>query len=73
MLPGIDGWEVLKRLKSDEATRHLPVVIISMVDNRDLGMALGADDYFVKPVDRPRLLERLRAITAGGGNGRRAC
>jgi signal transduction histidine kinase/DNA-binding response OmpR family regulator len=70
VLPGIDGWEILKRLKSDEVTRHLPVVIISMVDNRDLGMALGADDYFIKPVDRPRLLERLRAITSGDGNGR---
>jgi CheY-like chemotaxis protein len=44
-------------------------VIISMVENRDLGMALGADDYFVKPVDRDRLLERLREITARGKNG----
>jgi DNA-binding response OmpR family regulator len=70
VLPGLDGWEILKRLKSDEATCHLPVVIISMVDNRDLGLALGADDYFMKPVDRPRLLERLRAITSGDGNGR---
>jgi signal transduction histidine kinase/CheY-like chemotaxis protein len=69
VLPGIDGWEVLKRLKSDEATCKLPVVIISMDDNRDLGLALGADDYFVKPVDRPRLLEKLRAIRSGG-NGR---
>jgi signal transduction histidine kinase/DNA-binding response OmpR family regulator len=67
VLPGIDGWEILKRLKSDEATRHLPVVVISMVDNRDLGLALGADDYFIKPVDRPRLLERLRAIRKGNG------
>jgi signal transduction histidine kinase/DNA-binding response OmpR family regulator len=65
VLPGIDGWEVLKRLKSDDVTRRLPVVIISMDDNRDLGIALGADDYFVKPVDRPRLLERLRAIATG--------
>ncbi|MFL6244681.1 MAG: response regulator [Thermoanaerobaculia bacterium] len=71
VLPGVDGWEVLKRLKSDEATCKLPVVIISMVDNRDLGIALGADDYFIKPVDRPRLLEKLRAIrSGGGGNGR---
>jgi signal transduction histidine kinase/CheY-like chemotaxis protein len=67
VLPGMDGWEVLKRLKSDDATRQLPVVIISMIDNRDLGMALGADDYFVKPVDRARLLDRLREITARGG------
>ncbi|HVG24700.1 MAG TPA: response regulator [Thermoanaerobaculia bacterium] len=70
VLPGMDGWEVLRRLKSDEATRALPVVIISMMDNRDLGVALGADDYFVKPVDRARLLERLHAITAKNGRKR---
>jgi signal transduction histidine kinase/DNA-binding response OmpR family regulator len=63
VLPGMDGWEVLKRLKNSDDTRNIPVVIISMVDNRDLGMALGADDYFVKPVDRERLLTRLREIT----------
>ena len=66
VLPGLDGWEVLKRLKNDDVTRHIPVVIISMVDNRDLGLALGADDYFVKPVDRDRLLDRVRAITSRG-------
>jgi signal transduction histidine kinase/DNA-binding response OmpR family regulator len=71
VLPGVDGWEVLKRLKSDAATRDLPVVIISMVENRDLGMALGADDYFVKPVDRDRLVDRVRAITARAANGGR--
>jgi signal transduction histidine kinase/CheY-like chemotaxis protein len=70
VLPGMDGWEVLRRLKSDEATRALPVVIISMMDNRDLGVALGADDYFVKPVDRARLLDRLRAITSKNGTRR---
>ncbi|HEV7242945.1 MAG TPA: response regulator [Thermoanaerobaculia bacterium] len=70
VLPGMDGWELLKRLKNDVATRQLPVVIISMVDSRDLGMALGADDYFVKPVDRARLLECLRAITARNGSRR---
>ncbi|HEX2060672.1 MAG TPA: response regulator [Thermoanaerobaculia bacterium] len=70
VLPGVDGWEVLKRLKSDDATRTLPVVIISMVENRELGLALGADDYFVKPVDRERLLDRLRAIASRTGNGR---
>ena len=69
VLPGLDGWEVLKRLKNDDATREIPVVIISMIDNRDLGLALGADDYFVKPVDRDRLLERVRTITARNDNG----
>ncbi|HVE71133.1 MAG TPA: response regulator [Thermoanaerobaculia bacterium] len=67
VLPGMDGWEVLRRLKSDDSTRTLPVVIISMMDNRDLGMALGADDYFVKPVDRARLLQRLREMTSRNG------
>ncbi|HSY49883.1 MAG TPA: response regulator [Thermoanaerobaculia bacterium] len=66
VLPGVDGWEVLKTLKSDAATRDIPVVIISRVDERDLGVALGADDYFVKPVDRDRLLDRVRQLTASG-------
>jgi len=64
VLPGLDGWEVLKTLKSDPVTRDIPVVIISRVDERDLGVALGADDYFVKPVDRDRLLDRVRKLTA---------
>ena len=63
VLPGLDGWEVLKRLKNDASTRDIPVVIISMVENRELGVALGADDYFVKPVDRDRFLDRIRALT----------
>jgi signal transduction histidine kinase/DNA-binding response OmpR family regulator len=63
VIPGLDGWEVLKTLKSDAATRDIPVVIISRVDERDLGVALGADDYFVKPVDRDRLLDRVRKLT----------
>ncbi len=63
VLPGVDGWEVLKTLKSATATRDIPVVIISRVDERELGVALGADDYFVKPVDRDRLLDRIRQLT----------
>jgi CheY-like chemotaxis protein/two-component sensor histidine kinase len=62
VLPGIDGWEVLKRLKADGTTRDIPIIIISVVENRDLGIALGADDYFVKPVDRERLLDRVRSL-----------
>jgi signal transduction histidine kinase/CheY-like chemotaxis protein len=66
VLPGVDGWEMLKTLKSDAATRDIPIVIISRVDERDLGVALGADDYFVKPVDRDRLLDRVRQLTTAG-------
>ena len=72
ILPGVDGWEVLKRLKTDITTRDIPVVIISMVDNHELGVALGADDYFIKPVDRDRLLQRVRQITSRSASRDRA-
>ncbi len=66
-LPGLDGWEVLRRLKQDEQTRRVPVVIVSMMDNRELGLSLGVDDYFQKPVDRERLVARLRELAPAGG------
>ncbi len=59
LLPEIDGWEVLTRLRQEDATRDIPVVVVSVVDNPELGRALGALDYFVKPVDRETLLSRL--------------
>ncbi len=59
ILPEVDGWEVITRLKSDPATSELPVVVVSVVDNPELGMALGAMDYFVKPVDGRELVNRL--------------
>lgn len=63
LLPEIDGWDVLTRLKQEELTRDIPVVIVSVVDNPGLGRALGAVDYFVKPVDREALLSRLGRYT----------
>ncbi len=63
LLPEIDGWEVLTRLKQDESTRNIPVVVVSVVDNPALGRALGAIDYFVKPVDGRGLLSRLEQFT----------
>jgi signal transduction histidine kinase/DNA-binding response OmpR family regulator len=67
LLPELDGWEVITRLKQDEATRGIPVVIVSVVDNADLGMALGAIDYFVKPVDGKELVDRLSRFKLGPG------
>jgi signal transduction histidine kinase/DNA-binding response OmpR family regulator len=63
LLPHIDGWELLRSLKADETTRDIPVVITSVVDDEQLGYALGATDYFVKPVERQALLARLAAHT----------
>jgi PAS domain S-box-containing protein len=63
LLPEVDGWEVLNRLKADEATRNIPVIVVSVVDNPALGRALGAFDYFVKPVDGKALLSRFSQYT----------
>jgi len=63
LLPEIDGWEVLTRLKENPTTQNIPVVVVSVVDNPALGRALGAIDYFVKPVDGKALLSRLDQFT----------
>ncbi len=66
LLPGIDGWEVLRRLKADANLRDIPVVIVTIVDEREVGFALGAADYLIKPIDRDALLAslgRLRLTT----------
>jgi signal transduction histidine kinase/DNA-binding response OmpR family regulator len=63
LLPGMDGWEVLRQLKSDDALRDVPVIIVTVIDERDVGLALGAVDYFVKPIDREALLDRLSRYT----------
>jgi signal transduction histidine kinase/CheY-like chemotaxis protein len=61
-MPGIDGWEVLRALKADTQTEHIPVVVVSIVDERSRGAALGAAGYLVKPVSRDDLLSALTAI-----------
>ncbi|MCA2215230.1 response regulator [Jidongwangia harbinensis] len=58
-LPGIDGWEVIRRLKADDRLADIPVYFASILDERSAGLALGAHDYFVKPVDRTTLLGAL--------------
>jgi CheY-like chemotaxis protein len=59
LLPGLDGWEVLRQLKADETLREVPVIIVTVVDEREVGLALGAVDYLLKPVDREVLLSLL--------------
>jgi len=59
-MPGMDGWAVLRALKADPLTAAVPVVMVSMVDEKDMGFALGASDYVSKPFDRERLAAVLR-------------
>ena len=59
MLPEMDGWRVLHRLKTDPQTAGIPVVMHSVVDDKLLGLSLGATDYLIKPVEREQLLSAL--------------
>jgi GAF domain-containing protein/CheY-like chemotaxis protein len=60
MMPGMDGWAVLSALKADPDTADIPVVMLTIVDDRNLGYALGAADYLTKPIDRERVVTVLR-------------
>jgi signal transduction histidine kinase len=66
LLPERDGWEVLKQLKSDPATRDIPVFVISITEDRDLGLSLGAKEFFFKPVDGAKLIGALQALGPPG-------
>ena len=68
MMPDLDGWTVLAAIKGDPELAGTPVVLMSIVDQKNRGYALGAADYLVKPVDRVKLVETLTGIcgsTAG--------
>jgi CheY-like chemotaxis protein len=65
LMPGMDGWTVLRSLKADPLTAPIPVVMVSMLDDRDIGYALGAADYLTKPFDRDRLVTALRRFRQG--------
>jgi PAS domain S-box-containing protein len=62
MLPLKDGWQLMNELKRHPVCKEIPIVVVSVTDERKLGFSLGAVDYFVKPVSRPELLEALRKI-----------
>jgi signal transduction histidine kinase/CheY-like chemotaxis protein len=55
MMPGTDGWSVLTALKADPELADIPVVMLTIVDSKNLGYALGAAEYLTKPIDRERL------------------
>ncbi len=63
LLPDINGWNVLKRLKSMPETNEIPIIIISVLENTSKGISMGAIDFFVKPIEKDKLLDRLKKIS----------
>ncbi|MGI9331774.1 MAG: response regulator [Gammaproteobacteria bacterium] len=69
-LPGLDGWEAARRLKANERTAAVPIIAVSshaMSGDRERALAAGCDDYDIKPVDFPRLLEKIRVLLPDAG------
>jgi CheY-like chemotaxis protein len=70
MMPAVDGWEILQKLKSDPETRQIPVIICSVWEQPDLAFSLGANGFLKKPVSQPVLLgelARLGLLDSAGG------
>ncbi len=67
LMPGMDGWEVLAAMKGEEALAEVPVIMVTMVDERNLGFSLGATDYLTKPVDAARLTAALKRHCPAAG------
>jgi two-component system cell cycle response regulator DivK len=64
-LPVLDGWEATRRLKADPATRGIPVIALTahaMSNDRARALEAGCDDYDTKPIELPRLLEKIAAL-----------
>ena len=68
MMPKKDGWQVLHDLKANPATKSIPVILISIVDQKALGYRLGAEDYLVKPLQEDEILHSLEHIKRRGGD-----
>ena len=70
MMPGIDGFDVCRRLKNDQRLARVPVVFVTALDDatqRSVAMALGAEDYINKPIGMRDLMTRLRGVMARTG------
>jgi len=66
LLPGLPGWEVLLQIKEEARTRGIPVLIVSVVDDRARGLALGAAEHLVKPISRRRFHEAVEHVLSQG-------
>ena len=66
MMPGKDGWSVLQELKNNHATRDIPVIVCSILEEEERGFSLGASDYLVKPILEEDLLKALDRLNGDG-------
>ncbi len=66
MMPKKDGWQVLRELKSTQETQDIPVIVLTIVDDRKLGFSLGAAEYIVKPVEKQILLRKIKNLERTG-------
>jgi CheY-like chemotaxis protein len=69
MMPKIDGWSVLGMMKSDPELERIPVIMLTIVDDRNLGYSLGAAEYMTKPIDRARLVALVQRFAGRNENG----
>jgi CheY-like chemotaxis protein len=68
-LPVLDGWEATRRLKADPQTSAIPIIALTahaMMGDRDRALAAGCNDYDTKPIELPRLLEKINALAERG-------
>ena len=68
-LPGIDGWEATRRLKAAAGTREIPILALTAyvtAGDRETALAAGCDDFDVKPIELPRLLQKIEALLSPG-------
>jgi two-component system cell cycle response regulator DivK len=69
-LPVMDGWEATRQVKADPATQKIPVIALTahaMTQDREKAMAAGCDDFDTKPVELPRLLEKIKSLLGKNG------
>jgi len=68
-LPGLDGWEATRRLKHQQETKHIPIIVLTAhtsEKSRDKAFAAGCDDYEVKPIDFGGLVDKIRSLLSRG-------
>ena len=70
MMPGMDGWSVLTELKKDPDLSHVPILLCTILDDRNMGFALGASEFLTKPIDRNQLVALLHKHSHGRAPGK---